>query len=386
MNERLFLTTLYFGACCALGSVSCNTSKADVRVVEARDAGPTLRTVKLDADAVKRLGVRSEPAGGASSTATLRVPGTLDYNLNNYAEVGTLLEGRVATVKVTLGDRVKKGQVLATLVVPSIANAQADFLTASAADGAARKNLEREESLLKDQLTTAREAETARSEAAKTEAELAAVSAKLRALRVEVPHDRQAVGAAGSYSLTSPIDGVVVRREAVLGAFLEPNKTAFAVADLSELWATLEVYESDLPYLRVGAVANLTFDAIPGKAFEGKVALLEPQLGHQSRSIRARVAVPNGDGALRPGLFCRASIALPAEAPTDRMRVAARSVQPLGDEDVVFIERGPGSYEIRPVKVERRTSEIAELSEGVAMAEPIVTDGAYLLRGEVTRQ
>ena len=254
----------------ALSGAGCRDGNASVHSAEAHDAAPTLRTVKLDVEAVKRLGIHAEPAGGASSTATLRVPGTLDYNLNNYAEVGTLLEGRVSTVKVTLGDHVKKGQVLATLVVPSIANAQADFLTASAADNAARKNLDREEGLLRDQLTTAREAEAARSEAAKTEAELAAVSAKLRALRVAEPHDRAAVGAAGSYSLTSPIAGVVVRREAVLGAFLEPNRTAFAVADLSELWATLDVYESDLPYLRVGAGASSPSTPFPANRSRAK--------------------------------------------------------------------------------------------------------------------
>ncbi|HKQ69214.1 MAG TPA: efflux RND transporter periplasmic adaptor subunit, partial [Polyangiaceae bacterium] len=279
-----FLALAYLG----LSLSSCKDSKASPNLPEAHDGAPAFRTVKIDADALKRLGIRSEPAGGANSAATLRVPGTLDYNMNKYAEVGALLEGRVSQVKATVGDHVKAGQVLATLVVPSIANAQADYLTAAAAASAAHKNLEREENLLKDQLTTAREAESAKSEATKTEAELAAVSSKLRALRVELPKNRETVGAAGSYALISPMAGVVVKREAVLGGFLEPNRTAFAVADLSELWATLDIYESDLSYLHVGARVKLTFDALQGKVFEGTVALLEPQLGHSSRSIRAR--------------------------------------------------------------------------------------------------
>jgi len=104
--------------------------------------------------------------------------------------------------------------------------------------------------------------------------------------------------------LTSPLNGVVVKRFAVLGAFVQPSQTAFAVADLSELWATLEVYESDLAYLQLGAEVDLTIDAIPGKTFQGKVALFDPQIGKASRAIRARVAVPNKDGELRPGSSC----------------------------------------------------------------------------------
>jgi len=128
--------------------------------------------------------VKVEPAGSIGPAQTLRVPGTLDYNLDHYAEIGTLLEGRVASVSARLGDRVKKGQVLATVVVPSVANAQADFLTARASATASRKNLQREQELLSKELTTAREAEVAQSESAKGEADLAAAEARLRALQV----------------------------------------------------------------------------------------------------------------------------------------------------------------------------------------------------------
>ncbi|HKQ70660.1 MAG TPA: hypothetical protein VJT73_15045, partial [Polyangiaceae bacterium] len=99
-----------------------------------------------------------------------------------------------------------------------------------------------------------------------------------------------------------------------------------------------------------------------------------------------RVAVGNADGELRPGLFCRAAIELPPQAKTDRMLVRAGAVQPLGDQDVVFVERDAGTYEIRPVQIGRRTAEIVEVTEGVVVGEPIVVEGAFLLRGEVTRQ
>jgi cobalt-zinc-cadmium efflux system membrane fusion protein len=360
---------------------------AEAQAAPPGDAGAHPRTVSFDPASLARLGVKVEAAGATASSQVLRVPGTLDYNLDKYADVGTLLEGRVASVSVRVGDPVKKGQVLGTIVVPSIANAQAEYLSAKAACTAARKNAQREEDLLAKELTTAREAEVAESEAAKADADLAAAASRLRALRVSLPDSDSVVASAGTYQLSSPISGIVVKREAVLGRFLAPNETAFAVADLSELWATLDIFESDLPYLTPGADVDITIDAIPDKVYEARIALVDPQIGSSSRAARARVVVPNEGGELRPGLFIRAAIELPAPvAGRSLLLVPAGAVQPLGDDDVVFIERGDGKFEVRSIKTARRTAEVAEIVGGLSRGERIVVEGAFLLRGEVTRQ
>ena len=88
---------------------------------------------------------------------------------------------------------------------------------------------------------------------------------------------------------------------------------------------------------------------------------------------------------LRPGLFLRANIALPVDSP-GRLLLPAGAVQPLADVDVVFVERGSGVFEVREVKVARRTPEVAEISEGVTTGERIVVENAFLLRGEITNQ
>jgi cobalt-zinc-cadmium efflux system membrane fusion protein len=336
-----------------LGGASGCRSDGQAQAATPVEAGSQLRMVSFDVASLARLGIKVEPAGHAGAAHVLRVPGTLDYNPDRYADIGTLLEGRVSSVSARLGDRVKKGQLLGTIVVPSIANAQAEYLSANAAANAARKNAQREEDLLKKELTTAREAEVARSEAAKAEADIAAAAARLRALRVALPDNETVVAAAGTYRLVSPLDGVVVKREAVLGRFLVPNETAFAVAD---------------------------------QVYEGRIALLDPQIGSASRAARARVVVPNKDGQLRAGLFIRAAIELPAQAVEGRLLVPSGAVQPLGDEDVVFVERGEGKYEVRSVTPSRRTAEVAEIVRGLSVGERIVVEGAFLLRGEVTRQ
>jgi cobalt-zinc-cadmium efflux system membrane fusion protein len=358
--------------------------------VHAQDSAPpktdTVKSVKFDPKSLERLGIKVEPAGSTSGALDLEVPGSLEYNLDKYAEVGSLVDGRLTTITVKAGDTVKRGQLLATLVVPSIATAQAEYLSAEAAARSAKTNLERETGLVAKGLTTAREAEVAKAEASKTDADLAAAKAKLQALGVGTPTAGASISGAGMMSLTSPIDGVVVRRDAILGRFLQAKETAFVIADPSDLRAALNVYEADLPYFQVGQDAEIFVDALPGKSFKGKIALVEPQVGRQSRSARAFIDVQNKDSVLKPGLFVRASIKLPEVAVQGRLLVPGPAVQPIGDDFVVFVEREAGSFEVRKVQVSRKTSDVAEIREGLAKGERIVVDGAFVLRGEVTKQ
>lgn len=376
MSTRLLLLVLAFAA-------SCKDSKTQSPTLDAGPSGP--RIVKLDPNALVRLGVKVDVVGSVGSSRALHVNGTLDFDYDDYAEIGVPLEGRVTRVDVKVSDYVKKGATLATIMVPSVASAQAYYLQAQAAVIAARKNRDREDDLLSRQLTTAREAEIARSEAAKAEADFASARARLNALSVGIPTSDSMVAAAGTLALRAPIEGVVVGRKANLGVFLAPSDTAFIVANLKTLWASLDVHESDIAYLRIGADVDLVIDAIAAKTFKGKLALIEPGLAKSSRAARARVVVDNSSMELRPGLFLRATIALAADAP-GRLFVPSAAVQPLADADVVFIDRGSGNFEVREVTVARRTPDVVEVSEGLTNGERIVVENAFLLRGEITNQ
>jgi len=114
--------------------------------------------------------------------------------------------------------------------------------------------------------------------------------------------------------------------------------------------------------------------------------VLEPQLGKATRALRARVEVDNQDGALRPGLFVRASVPIAVDSKANQLLVPKAAVQPIGGNDFAFVERERGKFEVRPVTVAHRTSQFAEISDGLAPGERIVIHGAFVLRGEVTKQ
>lgn len=368
------------------GCFSGCTDKTSNAAPDSHAGKPAVKTVKFDAKALERNGVKVDVAGSEASSQRLQVPGSLEYNLEKYAEVGTLLEGRVQSINAKVGDRVKKGQLLATVVVPSIAAAQADFVAAEASVKNAQTNLAREEALFAKQLTTAKELEDAKREDTKARAELAAASAKLQALGVARPGAGGIVQGAGTLLLSAPLDGVVIKRDAVLGRFLAPQEQAFIIADPAALRASLNVFEGDLVYFQLGSEVDVSFDALPGKVVKGKVSVIEPQLGKTTRSVRALIDVPNEDGALKPGLFLRASIKLPEDLSKSRLLVPKAAVQPLGDDDVVFVELQPGTFEVRKIQKTRETTQIVEIASGLQRGERIAVEGAFLLRGEVTKQ
>ena len=366
-------------AAAAASSTGCG-NKASATTQDAPKEVPVVRQVVVDAESIKRLGIKTGKAGGEGALAKITVPGSIEYDLLHYAEVGPRLDGRVVDVKVKLGDHVKKGDLLADLAVPSLAEAQAAYLTSNAALSAAKKNAEREKGLLEKNLTTAREAEVAQAELNKAQAESQAAKARLDALGVA------GGGVGGQIKLVAPIDGTVVARNAVLGAFSSSTANAFVIADTAKLVATLEVHEADITYLQLESEVSFTADGIPGRSFKGKLTYIDPTVNKISRIVRARVQVDNSDGTLRPGMFIRAAVALPKVEATGNIALPPEAVQPLGNDDVIFVERTPDHFEVRKVVIARRTSEIVEIKEGVTKGETVVVQGAFLLRGEAAKQ
>jgi cobalt-zinc-cadmium efflux system membrane fusion protein len=367
----------------ALVAFACNASEAKPSPSPLKDAGP--RMLRVDVGLLERLGVTTSRVGQQGDVERIELPGTLEYVIDRYAEVGTLVEGRVTKIDVTVGDRVKKGQPLATVLAPALVGAQADALTAHAAHRTAVEHANRETLLREQNLTTAREEEIARADVARAEADLAAAQSKLALFGSRLPSSAEGIKPNGSVVLRAPLDGVVVRRDAVLGAFVQPSETAFVVANTDTLWAVLDVYESDLAFVHEGATVELRADALPGAKFVGRITMLEPAVERATRALRARIEVDNRDGMLRQGFFVRAYVPI-SEGTRGAVMVPAGAVQPLGERDVVFVEKERGRFEVRAVTVGRRTPHVSEIVDGVAEGENVVTHGAFVLRGEATRQ
>jgi cobalt-zinc-cadmium efflux system membrane fusion protein len=176
----------------------------------------------------------------------------------------------------------------------------------------------------------------------------------------------------------------VIERDAVIGRLADPQHPLFRLADLSHLWLTVHVFERDALRVRSGAIARLTFAALPGRTFAGTVTLIGLQVESDSRTIPVRVEFANVESLLRPGMSATAWMPL-GEANEMLVAVPTAALQRVADGWTVFLPRGEGQFEMRMVGRGRDLGGEVEILNGIAAGDVVVVDGAFLLKAEAEK-
>lgn len=333
--------------------------------------------IKIAPDMMRDLQVTISKAQARTAGETVSALGELHVNEDAYAEVASPVSARVTRVLARPGDVVVAGQVLAQLFSPELAQSRAELEAAHARLEVARKNAERKRELAADRLIPEREKIEA--EAALTEAEAAS--------NVAISSLRKFGGAASDAALAikSPIAGTVIDRAVVMGQLADPSKTLFRVGDLSTLWLVAHVFERDAVRIQAGGAATATFAALPGKPSSAVIRSIGKEVDAASRTIAIRLDVPNPDGILRPGMSATVSLPLGEATRAPVTVVPAAAVQRVGSEWVVFLPRGEGTFEARPIGRGRDLSGDVEVLSGLRPGDALVVDGAFLLKAEADK-
>jgi cobalt-zinc-cadmium efflux system membrane fusion protein len=190
-------------------------------------------------------------------------------------------------------------------------------------------------------------------------------------------------GTSGRYVLVAPITGVVVRREGTVGRQVDTEEMLVEVVDPSVLWAEIDVPEPRLSVVVTGLEITLSFDAIPGRTFRGRVFSVSPEVDPRTRTAAARVRLENADGALRANMYGRASIT--ARGADSRVVVPRSALQRANGVDVVFVRISDLLYETRHVEARTRDDGRVEIARGVEPGEQVVTVGSFLLKTETLK-
>ena len=184
-------------------------------------------------------------------------------------------------------------------------------------------------------------------------------------------------GGGNAVTLRAPIDGVITDREAAVGETVGPEKTLFTLLDPSVVVVVGDVFEQDLPRVRAGTPVRITTEAAPGKTFSGRVRDVSATVDPETRAARARIAIGNAGGALRPGTFVRALLVTDPRART--VTVPDAAIQEDAGLKVVYVKKGD-VFERREVAVGESAGGRTEIKSGLAPGEQVVTTGAYQLR------
>ena len=310
--------------------------------------------------------------------------GELAVDQRLYAEVGAPVAARVTRLLVTPGDAVGRGQTLAELTSPDLARARADYLSAAARVTLADTALERKRGLAAERIVPLREVQEAESAAVEARAALRASRAALAPYGVDLPSNADDDGSS-TFVLRSPVSGTAIERNAVVGQMLDPGRPAFRIGDLSTLWLTVHAFERDAVRIQQGVTARLSFAALPGQDFQGRVTVVGREVERESRTVPVRIDVRNTGAVLRPGMSATAS--LPAGASgTPILSVPIAAVQRVRNEWCVFLPRDGRSFEIRRIGRGRDLPGEIEVLSGLRAGETIVVEGAFLLKAQAEKR
>jgi RND family efflux transporter MFP subunit len=178
---------------------------------------------------------------------------------------------------------------------------------------------------------------------------------------------------------------VVVTRSVNPGQIVGAGQELFVVTDLTTVWVVGDLYERDLPLVRVGTPVAITLAAGPQAPRRGRVSYLDPRVDVATRTAKIRVEVPNPDQALRLGMFV--TLKIQAGAGQRVMLVPRAAVQPVGERTVVYVaaDDAEGRFIERSVKLGSAAGEFVQVVDGLRPGERVVTEGSFFLRAEAAR-
>ncbi|GHG96490.1 RND transporter [Comamonas sp. KCTC 72670] len=351
--------------------------------------------VTLTPEAVRAARLELATAQVKPLVSGLVVPARITFTQGGVAKVASRVPGRLDTLGVVLGQKVKRGQVLGYLDSPELGQARADFLSAATKARVAEANYKREQELLAKGITSEREMREAESAFVTAQAETNAADGRLHALGLsdkEISLLRANDHYSSRFPAVSPLDGTVVEIQGTLGQAVEATTPLFTVADLSQLWAMLDLAESQLSRVRTGQRVALTVQALPGQEFAGEVGYIGDIVDEKTRTIPVRVVVGNADRRLKPGMFAQATIATEAEAPGEgrnanhRVVVPRQAIQQVAGEQVVFVPLSETQFRPREVTTGASSASEVEVLTGLAAGERYVAQGAFILKSELSKE
>jgi len=180
-------------------------------------------------------------------------------------------------------------------------------------------------------------------------------------------------------TLYAPMNGVITKKDVVMGHRLQEGDMPYEITDLSEVWVLADAYESDLARLRLGMTATLSLQAYPNQRFKGRVIFIDPVLDPKTRTAKIRLEFPNPAGELRPEMFGEVTLQSP---PRQGLKIPADAVIDSGTRKVVFVAIGEGKFEPREVKLGAVSNDTIEVIAGLIDGERVVTRANFLIDSE----
>ncbi|MFC6282295.1 MULTISPECIES: efflux RND transporter periplasmic adaptor subunit [Polaromonas] len=365
---------LLLGGCGEKSAKSAEPAKQEGKAESKEEKG-----LKLTQEEQERAGIKLEEVSSRTFEDSVSVTATIRPNQDRIAKISPRVEGRIVGVSANLGDTVRAGQALAVMDSLAIGEAQSTLLRAQSSERVAQADFKRAESLSAEEIIPQKELLRARGELERASAESRAARDRLRLLGGSASASGQAQS---TFALTAPFAGTVIQKKATIGELGSPSDAIFTIADLSKVWIEANLTDQLVSKVRTGAAAIVTVGAYPGERFNGRVSYIANVLDKDSRTIAARIEVPNKDGRLKPEMFASASIATGGQV--EAISVPDTAIVLLQGQPTVFVNE-QGGFESRAVETGEKLAGRTVITSGLKAKEQVVASGAYALKARLLK-
>jgi RND family efflux transporter MFP subunit len=311
------------------------------------------RTIGLETTVVQRRNIRRD----FIAAARVEEPET------QLAKISTRIGGRIDKLHVDFtGQQVSRGQPVAEIYSPELLTAAEEYKLA----------IENRKRLLSGK---------AESEALSGAGDLIAASRRRLELWGLTSQQIDTIGTSGKPQLDltiySPAAGIVNERKVTQGQYVNAGDVLYTVTDLSTVWIKADVYETELPQVRIGQRVQVTAESLPGIKLHGRVGFLEPMVNPQTRTIAARIQVTNPGMRLRPGMFIQARFS--GATDENALAVPRSAVIDTGEHTLVYVAKGNGVFEAKVVQLGAAAGDYYPVMAGLRGGERVVTEGNFML-------
>ena len=356
------------------------------------------RDVQVSLEKQKEWGIKVGSAVMENIVSRISLSGVLVMNQNETAHISSFVAGKVIALAVDLGTTVRMGQSLCTINSPEFAQAQADFLETRARLNLSQKDFERAQKLFEEKALEEKEFLRREAEYEKLVTEYGARGSTLHSYGLTHEHIDTLISkcdtikyeeymceiADPNLPILSPLGGTVVFRDVLLGEHVDPEKTVFMVSNLNTLWALLDAYEKDLPFISKNSTVFIESPLYPGKMFKGEITYISDLIDEQLRTVKIRVAINNSEGLLKPNMYIQGTVENASEA-NKTLVIPDEAVQNLEGEKVVFVLEEEDVFTVRHVSLGLKIGSLRIITEGLSATEKLAIKGAFYLKTELTK-
>ena len=321
-------------------------------------------TVQISPERQQLIGVKIGTVEIKPLEKVIRTVGRVDYDEKRLTTISPKIGGWIEDLFVDFTGRfVQQGEPLLTLYSPELVSTQEEYLLA----------LRAKKELVKSPFPEVAGSGSSLAESARRRLKLWDINDdQIKALE-ESGQPRKTL------TLYSPFSGIVLEKVAYKGMNVMPGMALFKLADLSIVWLYADIYEYELPFIRLGQQAAIQLSYLPGELFTGKAIYIYPSLNPETRTAKVRFEIPNPHGKLKPEMYANVEIKVQLGR---KLTVPEGAIIDTGIRQLAIIDKGSGYFEPREVKVGAKVDNYYEVIRGLKAGERVVTSANFLIDSE----